>query len=123
MSEVPSVSLIVRVDLGAHGRLGPGKMLLLDNIDRLGSISAAGRAMNMSYRQSWELLDQLNRAFDMPLTTSQAGGRSGGGAVLTDFGRQILASYRAIVAATDKAAAAELAIIQTHLKPVDSAGA
>ena len=90
--------LIVRIDLGPHGRLGPGKLLLLENIDKHGSISAAGRAMNMSYRQAWSLIDQLNHAFKEPVVTSQTGGKSGGGASLTEFGKLLLAHCSAIIA-------------------------
>ncbi len=107
----------MRVDLGAHGRLGPGKMLLLDNIDQLGSISAAGRAMTMSYRQAWDLVDQLNRAFTEPVVASQTGGKSGGGAALTDFGRALVAHYRAITQAAAQAARVEVAAIQAKLRP------
>jgi molybdate transport system regulatory protein len=112
------VHLIVRVDLGAHGRLGPGKMLLLDNIDQLGSISAAGRAMNMSYRQAWDLVDQLNRAFTEPVVSSQTGGKAGGGAALTEFGRTLVAHYRAITKAAADAASSNVAAIQSKLRPV-----
>jgi molybdate transport system regulatory protein len=114
---VSDVSLIVRVDLGVHGRLGPGKMLLLDNIDRLGSISAAGRAMNMSYRQAWDLIDQLNRAFEEPVVTSQTGGKSGGGAALTAFGRDLVGHYRAIAAAAEAAAAGHMSALTAKLRP------
>jgi molybdate transport system regulatory protein len=115
--QAPSVSLIVRVDLGVHGRLGPGKMLLLEKIDALGSISAAGRAMNMSYRQAWELVDQLNRAFIEPVVASKTGGKSGGGAALTPMGRQIVTQYRAIQDQARGAAAPDLAAITAALKP------
>lgn len=119
MAQVPDVSLIVRVDLGPHGRLGPGKMLLLDNIDQLGSISAAGRAMNMSYRQAWDLVDQLNRAFTEPVVASQTGGKSGGGASLTNFGHALVGHYRAIAVETERAAAKDIAAIAGKLRPVD----
>lgn len=119
MTRMPDVSLIVRVDLGAHGRLGPGKMLLLENIDALGSISAAGRAMNMSYRQAWELVDQLNKAFTEPVAASQTGGKSGGGASLTPFGHDLVRRYRNIAAQAQQAAAADMAAIMGKLRPVD----
>ena len=121
MAQIPEVSLIVRVDLGAHGRLGPGKMLLLENIAKLGSISAAGRAMNMSYRQAWDLVDQLNRAFVEPVVASQTGGKSGGGASLTPFGVELVAGYRRIAERTKAAAHADIAAITGKLKPVDEA--
>ena len=119
MAQMPEVSLIVRVDLGARGRLGPGKMMLLEKIDALGSISAAGRAMNMSYRQAWELVDQLNKAFTEPVAASQTGGKSGGGAVLTPFGRELVMRYRHIAAHAEHAASADIAAIMGMLRPVD----
>jgi molybdate transport system regulatory protein len=115
------VSLIVRVDLGPHGRLGPGKMLLLEHIEKFGSISAAGRAMNMSYRQAWDLVDQLNKAFIEPVVASQTGGKSGGGASLTPMGHRIVAHYRAIEQATNTNAARDLAAIRDALKAPDAA--
>lgn len=121
MAHIPDVSLIVRVDLGPHGRLGPGKMLLLENIATLGSISAAGRAMNMSYRQAWDLVDQLNRAFVEPVVASQAGGKSGGGASLTPFGADLVARYRRIAASAETAARADILAISQKLNPVDEA--
>ena len=123
MTYVPDVSLIVRVDLGAHGRLGPGKMLLLANIEEFGSISAAGRAMNMSYRQAWDLVDQLNRAFVEPVVASQTGGKSGGGASLTPFGRELITHYRQIAAQAQRGAAKDIAAIMAKLRPVDEAEA
>ena len=115
--DIPAVSLIVRIDLGPHGRLGPGKILLLENIEQLGSISAAGRAMNMSYRQAWDLVDQLNRAFTTPVVASQTGGKSGGGAALTPFGRELIGHYRSITERTAQSAAADVAAITALLRP------
>ena len=94
-------------------------MLLLDNIDRLGSISAAGRAMNMSYRQAWDLVDQLNRAFTEPVVASQTGGRSGGGAHLTDFGRALVGHYQRISSETERVAAKDIAAIKDKLRTAD----
>ena len=54
-------SLSVRIDLDAEGRIGPGKIQLLENIHACGSISAAGRAMDMSYKRAWDLVDEINR--------------------------------------------------------------
>ena len=108
--------LIVRIDLGPHGRLGPGKLLLLQMIDNHGSISAAGRAMNMSYRQAWSLIDQLNHAFKEPVVHSQTGGKSGGGASLTDFGKLLLTHCNAIVANAKKASGPHLEFIAAVLR-------
>ena len=54
---MPSLSL--RIDLDSGGRIGPGKIALLEQVATLGSISAAGRALGMSYRRAWELLDEM----------------------------------------------------------------
>ena len=109
-------SLIVRVDLGAAGRIGPGKVLLLEMIAEHGSISAAGRAMGLPYRHAWELVEQLNTAFRVPVVARQAGGRHGGGAELTGFGRELLWHLRRVQTAAERAAARHLAAIETALK-------
>ena len=88
------LALIVRIKLGDGGTFGPGKAELLENIERLGSISAAARKMQMSYRQAWMLLDTLNEAFGARVVETSQGGLTGGGATLSDLGKQVLACYR-----------------------------
>jgi molybdate transport system regulatory protein len=95
----------LRVDLPPAGRLGPGKVALLEAIEETGSISGAGRAMKMSYRRAWLLVDDLNRMFRAPLVEAAPGGARGGGAHLTPLGREIVAHYRAIESKAMKAAA------------------
>jgi len=114
-------SIIIRIDLGAAGRIGSGKVLLLERINDLGSISAAARSMSMSYRQAWELIDQLNGGFKEPLVKSKAGGKSGGGAKLTDFGRTILEDLKALHAEAEKGTAARLKTIERALKSSNGA--
>lgn len=87
-------SLSVRIDLAGDARIGPGKIQLLENIEACGSISAAGRAMDMSYRRAWLLVDALNHMFRQPVIESQRGGKQGGGAALTAFGTELLERYR-----------------------------
>src|SRR5258708_18954724 len=87
-------SLHLRLDFGGERSLGPGKVRLLELIDATGSISAAGRALKMSYRQAWLLIDELNRMFREPLVTSQIGGGGGGGAPLTKAGASVIRHYR-----------------------------
>ena len=79
-------SLSVRIDLDSEGRIGPGKIQLLENIHKNGSISAAGRAMDMSYKRAWDLVDEINRICRQAAVERQTGGKNGGGAVLTAFG-------------------------------------
>ena len=88
--------LSIRIDFDDEGRLGPGKVTLLERIAREGSISAAGRSMKMSYKRAWELVSEINRTFETPLVTAQTGGRAGGGASLTERGRELIRHYRAI---------------------------
>ena len=76
--------------------IGPGKADLLDAIAETGSISAAARAMNMSYRRAWLLVDAMNRSFREPLVATLAGGKQGGGAHITDAGHAVLVLYRTL---------------------------
>jgi molybdate transport system regulatory protein len=69
--------LTIRIDLSAQGAIGPGKIRLLELVGESGSISAAGRAMNMSYRRAWMLIDNLNRSFRLPVVETQLGGTRG----------------------------------------------
>lgn len=83
--------------LGINGpAIGPGKALVLEAIDREGSISAAGRALGMSYRRTWLLAEGLNKDWRAPVFETQVGGGKRGGATLTPFGRELLETYRAI---------------------------
>lgn len=86
----------LRVDLAPSRRLGPGKVALLEAVEAAGSISGAGRAMKMSYRRAWLLIDDLNRMFRLPVVEASTGGARGGGARLTATGRAVVAHYRAI---------------------------
>ena len=96
--------LNIRVDLARGFRIGPGKIAVLEEIARSGSISAAGRALKMSYRRTWELVEDLNKGMGTPVVETAAGGSGGGGAVLTAAGKVIIERYRAIE--IDAAAAA-----------------
>jgi molybdate transport system regulatory protein len=84
----------IRILLGSAIAMGPGKADLLVAIERTGSISAAAREMDMSYRRAWLLVDALNRCFQEPLVATATGGQGGGGAQVTEFGRMVLQRYR-----------------------------
>ncbi len=98
-------TLSIRIDLAGGTRIGPGKIALLEAIRREGSISAAGRALGMSYRRAWELVEDLNRGLGSPVVATSAGGSGGGGASLTPVGVAVVEHYRAIE--TEAAAAAK----------------
>ena len=84
----------IRIDFSEQCSIGPGKVALLEGIARTGSLSAAARALGMSYRRAWLLLHSINDAFHEPVVQLSVGGRDGGGALLTSFGTGLVAAYR-----------------------------
>ena len=96
----PLVRKVVRIaiPLGESYAMGPGKADLLEAIEAAGSISAAGRNLGMSYRRAWLLVDEMNKCFREPLVIARMGGLKGGGAEVTDLGREALKRYRALQA-------------------------
>lgn len=91
--------------------IGPGKAQLLEGIAREGSISAAGRAMGMSYKRAWQLVETMNAGFVAPVVESTRGGAQGGGAHLTETGQAVLTAYRALEARVTEAGSAEIAAL------------
>lgn len=91
-----TATVSVRLRFGDDARLGPGKIALLEAVQRTGSIAAAGREMAMSYRRAWLLIDSLNRMFDAPVVIASPGGANGGGATLSALGRALVDAYRAM---------------------------
>lgn len=95
----------LQIVLTPGARIGPGKADLLQGIKETGSISAAGRRIDMSYKRAWYLVEAMNAHFDRPLVEASKGGKSGGGAKLTQLGEDVLSAFREMEAATDKAIA------------------
>jgi molybdate transport system regulatory protein len=106
----------LRVDFGSSRSIGPGKVRLLEAIDRTGSISQAGRALGMSYRRAWLLIDDMNRCFRHAVVSARPGGSRGGGAVLTEFGAALVRDYRAIETAAAVAAKKRLRGLEAALR-------
>ena len=104
-----------RLYLGGDVKLGPGKIDLLRLVAEHRSISAAARAMDMSYKRAWQLIDSMNRDFGAPVVTTSTGGRGGGGASLTDLGRTLLDHYAALETRINAAADAELVALRQLL--------
>lgn len=109
--------LSIRIDLGQDVRLGPGKVTLLDAIARHGSISAAGRALKMSYKRAWDLVAELNESFGSPVVVAQGGGRQGGGARLTPLGEKIVALYRSVERDAESAVGGHLGALDALVDP------
>ena len=99
----------LRIAMGKGLILGPGKVDLLEAIERKGSISGAAREMSMSYRRAWLLVEALNQMFARPLVLAAPGGARGGGAQITEFGKGVAAAYRRIEQKTRTAIREELA--------------
>jgi molybdate transport system regulatory protein len=89
-----TMAIRFRVHFDRETTLGPGKIDLLEQIELTGSLSKAARAMDMSYRRGWVLLNSLNTSYDEPAAVTAKGGRNGGGATLTPFGRELIRVYR-----------------------------
>jgi len=113
--------IFLRLDFGDERQIGPGKIRLLELVRDTGSISAAGRALDMSYRRAWLLIDDLNASFREPVLTTTLGGKGGGGAVLSPFGLELIARYREMERMAAQALAEHLAPLEAELAPAEPA--
>lgn len=114
MARYPGLTLRILAD--KHPAMGPGKAQLVAAIDATGSISAAARAMNMSYRRAWQLVEAINGSFAEAVVLTAIGGKRGGGAVVTAFGRRLLAQYHAMENKATAAIASDLKQFSRHLR-------
>ena len=99
-----------------NAMIGPGKAELLERVRDIGSIAAAGRQMQMSYKRAWMLVEEMNRAFQEPLIVSTRGRAKGGGAQLTEAGARVLGLYHDILATAQRAAAPSLETLEAMLR-------
>ena len=116
-SKPRGIELIIRLDIPGVGRIGPGKIELLRQIREHHSISAAARAMDMSYRRAWLLVQSLNEVFAEPVVEKWFGGTSRGGAALTPAGERLVASYETLV---QRSAEANEAVLSEILRSAKS---
>ena len=103
--------------------MGPGKAALISQIEVSGSISAAARDMGMSYRRAWQLVEAINASFTEPVVVTATGGKRGGGASVTAFGRELVAHFHAMEDKASAAIADDVAqftrqLTQRQIKPV-----
>ena len=108
---------VLRIQFSKDRRLGRGKIELLEHIKATGSISAAGRAMDMSYRRAWLLVEEMNTMFAQAVVAPQRGGKQGGGAQITPFGEEVLARFRAMEEKTAAAIRSDLDWLEEHKSP------
>lgn len=113
----PQVQFRMRIRNGDTVALGPGKIALLEAVREHGSISAAARSLEMSYRRAWLLIDELNRSLKSPATISEQGGQKGGGCVLTPVGQDIVRLYRDVEMQAHQACAKQLAALLKLIEP------
>ncbi|MGD9913897.1 MAG: winged helix-turn-helix domain-containing protein [Rhizobiaceae bacterium] len=107
--------LMLKIDVDPEGRIGPGKIALLEQIAANGSISAAARAMEMSYKRAWDLVGEMNRIFGKPVIAAKTGGHAGGGASLTPVGAALVERFRAIEQTALDATRSELEALQAEI--------
>lgn len=117
MADIPDLRIQVRI----LPLIGPGKMQLLEAIDRHGSISAAARVLGMAYPNAWKLVDSLNHHFREPLVSRVMGGKRGGGASLTETGRAVLEIYRSIETKAKIMFAGDMDVLTKLLAPAPAA--
>jgi molybdate transport system regulatory protein len=113
---MPGTRLSIRIDLPSGDRIGPGKIALLEAIAKSGSISAAARSLEMSYRRAWLLVEEVNNSLREPAITAATGGQHGGGAVLTPTGKEIVTRYRAIENRAKKSANGEFRALEQLMR-------
>jgi molybdate transport system regulatory protein len=109
-AEPPAVRFHMRI-IGDEVAVGPGKIALVEAIERTGSLTAAAKSMDMSYRRAWLLLDELNRSLKQPAVVAARGGVGGGGSEITESGRRLVALYRRIETVSAEANKADIRLI------------
>jgi len=102
-SSLASLNVRIRVMRADENAFGPGKADLLESLLETGSLNRSASGMKMSYVKAFSLVHAMNDLFREPLVELSRGGRQGGGTRVTDFGRRVLAEYRALCEAGEKA--------------------
>jgi molybdate transport system regulatory protein len=113
----PRVQFRLRLYRDERIAIGPGKVALLEAVAETGSISAAARQLDMSYRRAWLLIDEVNRCLAKPAVVTAAGGAKGGGSELTAIGKEVIQRYRAVENTARAAAARDIAALSRLLAP------
>lgn len=112
---LPAAIIRPRIAFGPVFAVGPGKIDLLRAVAANGSISGASRALDMTYKRAWLLIDTMNQGFGRPVVERSIGGRGGGGARLSSLGEALLRHYDDIERACREASATSLASLDALL--------
>jgi len=120
MIQTPRLDIRLRIDFGATSSMGPGKIVLLEQIARSGSLSQAARELGMSYRRAWQLLNDLNHSFHESVATASVGAAGGGTVQLTAFGEELIAAYREVERAALEATRTRFAGLLKEPEPAKS---
>lgn len=99
------------IDIDGVKFFGPGRAELLELIDQEGSIAKAAKKMGMSYKKAWDMVDEMNTRGVKPFVISRKGGAHGGGAALTETGRNVVRRYRALTTKLDAIAERDTGIL------------
>ncbi|MHA1126450.1 MAG: winged helix-turn-helix domain-containing protein [Candidatus Heimdallarchaeota archaeon] len=92
-----SVQVKIWLEKGSKSILGPGRMAILEAIERTGSLTSATEECQISFRKAWKLINEINELLDQPVVKSERGGKGGGGnTVLTDYGKKLVRQYKFI---------------------------
>lgn len=114
--------LTLRILGSGNPAMGPGKAELISHIDATGSISAAAREMGMSYRRAWLLVEAINASFVEPVVITATGGKRGGGAFVTEYGRQLVMQFHAMEEKSSAAISDDLARFTQQVRQSASKG-
>lgn len=112
---LPAAIIRPRIAFGSVFAVGPGKIDLLRAVAANGSISGASRALGMTYKRAWLLIDTMNQGFGRPVVERSIGGKGGGGARLSSLGEALLLHYDDIERACQEASASSLASLDALL--------
>ncbi|WP_445955640.1 winged helix-turn-helix domain-containing protein [Yeosuana sp.] len=81
------------IEFDNHVLLGEGRVQLLKAIDETGSLSKAAKSLNLSYKKAWNLIYSVNKSAKKPVTINSTGGKGGGGAELTEYGKSLIFTF------------------------------
>jgi molybdate transport system regulatory protein len=93
-SSVYKVTGSLWIECNGERFFGPGRVELLERIEATGSINKAAKQMGMSYKKAWEMINVLNTQTSKPFVITQAGGEKGGGSVITEDAKELIAYHK-----------------------------